>query len=360
MMICFRADASLEIGTGHVMRCLTLAQLLQTQGHSCIFLCKRHEGHLVEHIESLDFHVEIIETPPRLQQQFSLTHASWLGSTQEEDAKACASILERLKPHWLVVDHYALDILWEQTLAPYYQKLLVIDDLADRKHLANLLLDQNYGRNPNDYHNLVPPECTILTGPTYALLRPEFAQLRPYSLARREQGHCHNLLLNLGGVDQNNISEKLLNALTLCNFPKNFNITVVLGPKSPWQKEVKNQACKMPWPTQVLVGTNQMAQLMADHDLAIGAAGSTTWERCCLGLPTIMIVIAANQQLSAQALSAAGISYVLNSLNQLDVDLPSLMQSIDPIALQQMVQKSSTITMGTGANQICQIMALIH
>ncbi len=356
MVVCFRTDASLEIGTGHVMRCLTLAQLLRTKGHACHFLCQAHEGHLIEHIQSLGFNVDIIGPLPKTNTTNFLAHSHWLAGTQEDDANACIPTLARLQPHWLVVDHYALDDVWERALAPYYQKLLVIDDLADRQHIADILLDQNYGRHPNDYLNLVSHQCRVLTGPEYALLRPEFAELRSYSLVRRKEGHLHNLLLNLGGVDQHNVTTQLLQALALCPFNHDFRITVVLGPKAPWQQKVREQAKVMPWPTKVLVGTSEMAQLMADHDLAIGAAGSTTWERCCLGLPTIMIVIAANQLLSAQSLADAGVTYTLTSLAHAGLALPELMRSIDTAALRQMAQKSSTITAGTGANLIANLM----
>ena len=186
MKITFRTDASLQIGTGHVMRCLTLADALAARGAYCQFICRAHDGNLIEFIRRKGLTAHPLPAGAALPRSpTDPTHAAWLGATQAEDAEACAPILAAQRPDWLIVDHYALDARWERALAPHYRKLMVIDDLADRPHSCDLLLDQTFGRDAADYRPLVPADCRLLCGSHYALLRPEFAALRPYSLQRR-------------------------------------------------------------------------------------------------------------------------------------------------------------------------------
>src|SRR5690606_2585434 len=140
-------------------------------------------------------------------------HSHWLGATQTQDAAGCVPILAKLNPDWLIVDHYALDARWERALKPHYRKLMVIDDLADRPHQCDLLLDQTFGRDAEDYQTWVPANCRLLCGSHYALLRPEFAALRPYSLARRATPQLRQLLITMGGVDKDNATGQVLEAL---------------------------------------------------------------------------------------------------------------------------------------------------
>lgn len=307
------------------MRCLTLADVFTAKGAECKFICREHEGNLIEFIRSKGYvtHVlpvaqEASEASPVAGQEdfyFNLPHAQWLGATQAQDAEACAPILAAQRFDWLVVDHYAMDQHWEVALAPYYRQLMVIDDLADRAHNCDLLLDQNLGRQPAHYAQWVPAHCRVLTGPHYALLRPEFAALRTYSLQRRHaQPALRQLLITMGGVDQPNATGQVLQALKTCAMPAKCHITVVMGSTAPWLQNVQELAAQMPWPTDVLVNVSDMAQRMADSDLAIGAAGSTSWERCCLGLPTLMVVLADNQKEAAEHLEHAGAAHCL-SLN---------------------------------------------
>jgi UDP-2,4-diacetamido-2,4,6-trideoxy-beta-L-altropyranose hydrolase len=307
MQIAFRTDASLQIGTGHVMRCLTLADSLRKRGATCIFVCRAHTGHLLQLIEQRGHAtVALPAGEDTYQAPADPTHAAWLGAHWSADAEQTRQALGNALVDWLVVDHYALDRRWEQTLRPHCRKLMVIDDLADRPHDADLLLDQNLGRASNDYDGLLAPHTQTLIGPRYALLRPEFAQWRAYSLERREQAQLRNLLITMGGVDKDNATGQVLQALQSCELPEDLRITVVMGPHAPWLGQVQTLAARMQWPTQVLVGVSNMAQLMANSDLAIGAAGSTSWERCCLGLPAIQLVLALNQQSINAALNDVG------------------------------------------------------
>lgn len=351
-MIAFRADASLQIGTGHVMRCLTLAAALRDRGADCQFICRAHEGNLLDYIRSKGYITHTLPVgaaPPRSPADLSHTH--WLDATQAEDADVCAPILAAQRPDWLIVDHYALDARWERALAPHYRQLMVIDDLADRSHASDLLLDQTLGRKATDYQPLVPVDCTLLCGSQYALLRPEFAALRPYSLQRRARPVLRELLITMGGVDKDNATGQVLQALRNCPLPTDCRITVVMGATAPWLAEVREQAQDMPWLTKVLVGVNDMAKLMADSDLAIGAAGATSWERCCLGLPTIILVLAENQRKIAEALSEAGATHMFEASkleNQSLID-PKWLK---PLSLGTMSAAAASITDGLGVNHV--------
>jgi UDP-2,4-diacetamido-2,4,6-trideoxy-beta-L-altropyranose hydrolase len=358
--VAFRVDASLQMGTGHVMRCLTLADALALQGGECQFICREHPGNLIEHIRSKGFQVHalplrdsaganlIAVNVPTAEPQ--LAHAAWLGSTQEKDAAECTAILSELIPDWLIVDHYALDARWETALKSHYRKLMVIDDLADRPHQCDLLLDQTFGRNAKDYAPWLPDACTLLCGSQYSLLRPEFADLRAYSLERRKKPQLEHLLITMGGVDKDNATGQVLEALKSTELPANCRITVVMGTTAPWLAEVRQLAEQMPWSTTVKVGVSNMAQLMAESDLAIGAAGATSWERCCLGLPTLMLVLADNQRTVAHSLEHASAVYLLQGPQEILDRLPHLLNRLvsSPAQRASMSQAASHIADGHG------------
>ena len=284
-------------------------------------------------------------------------HGTWLGSTWQNDAKEAAAVLANLQPDWLVVDHYAIDELWEGALAAHYRQLLVIDDLADRPHRCNLLLDQNLGRRPQDYSQLVPAHCQVLTGPHYSLLRPEFAALRPYSLQRRQDYPAfRQLLITMGGVDQTNATKQVLLALKTCALPQSCRISVVMGLTAPWLQDIRELADQMPWPTEVVVNVSDMAQRIADSDLVIGAAGSTSWERCCLGVPTLIMVLADNQRGIANALVHVGaaIALELKTSEQFATQLQRNISHLvgNPTLLRSIGFAASWVTEGCGINLV--------
>ncbi len=324
MQVAFRADSSLQIGTGHVMRCLTLADALRERGASCAFVCRQHSGHLLALIAQRGHQALAL---PELQEgaqpnHNGTAHGHWLGTdwaTDAQDTQQALSAQAGGQPvDWLVVDHYALDARWEEALRPQAQRIMVIDDLADRLHACDLLLDQNLGRTEADYGGLLKGKTTTLVGPQYALLRPEFAALRAQSLARRHANpQLRRLLITMGGVDKDNATGQVLAALQSCSLPADLRVTVVMGPHAPWLAQVQTQATQMPWPTEVLAGVNNMAQLMAQSDMAIGAAGGTAWERCSLGLPSLVLVLAQNQLPGAVALQEEGAAVAMQSQQQI-------------------------------------------
>lgn len=368
MLVAIRVDASLAIGTGHVMRCLTLADALLKRGTRSIFICRPHVGHLISQIEERGHKVVALPTLSRAYEPpvASPTHAAWLGTDWKTDAAETQQELVDCMGNepldWLVVDHYALDYRWEKTLRTNARRIMVIDDLADRSHDCELLLDQNLGRDDQDYEGLVHSRTIKLIGPQFALLRPEFAELRSQSLVRRKQdSQLKHLLITMGGVDKDNATCHVLDAIKACALPSELRVTVVMGPHAPWLSQVQSQALQMPWLTDVLVGVNNMAQLMVDSDLAIGAAGSTSWERCCLGLPTLILVLADNQMAGAAALQNFGAAVVAERVDSVGALLSQIVMSDDyQKLLSRWSQSAATVTDGSGVDRVCKHLMVGH
>lgn len=358
----FRTDASIDIGAGHVMRCLTLADALRERGAHCRFVCRPHQGHLLDLIAQRGHEaIALDDADASFAVSADTAHAAWLGTDWATDVEQTRQTLGSQSMDWLVVDHYALGRNWEQAMRPYCRKLLVIDDLADRVHDCDLLLDQNLGRVEHDYVGLLKPGTRTLIGPQYALLRPEFAQWREYSLVRRAQPQLKNLLISMGGVDQGNATGHVLEVLKTLELPLDLHITVVMGQHAPRLTLVQAQAVEMPWPTQVLVGVSNMAELMAHSDLAIGAAGGSAWERCALGLPSMVLVLAENQQSGAAALQHAGAAVVVYKINEMRDFLMALIRTAGALVeLQQLSQVAADLADGHGAARVAQEMLGSH
>lgn len=358
MKVLFRVDASIDMGTGHVMRCLTLADSMASQGAECYFICREHVGNLIDTIRQrghLTYSLILYKEFSKINNSScDLKHSDWLGATQEEDAILCSTIIKSIQPDWVVIDHYGLDFRWERIVKPYFKRLMIIDDLADRKHECNILLDQTLGRDKNDYIKLVPEFCELLCGANNALLRPEFIYWREYSLKRRTNVGLRRILINLGGVDKDNITTMVLSYLEGSVLPSNCQITVVMGKTAPWVENVRNQAALMKWKTEVKVGVENMAELMANSDLAIGAAGSTSWERCCLGLPTIMLVLAENQILGAEELERNKAVISLKTDKNMKLEIIKIIKKLryKPSLLEEISISSRNISDGSGSNII--------
>lgn len=352
--VAFRSDASIQIGTGHVMRCLTLADALHARGARCSFICRQHSGHLLDMIAQRGHLAVALPSLATTTNRMpaDTAHATWLGTDWSTDAQQTREALGGESFDWLVVDHYALDHRWEQALRPYCHNLMVIDDLDDRPHDCDVLLDQNLGRSAQDYGGLLKPRTATLIGPQYALLRPEFAQLRSQSLARRTQPQLKHLLITMGGVDKDNATGQVLQALTACHLPADLRITVVMGLHAPYLADVKQQASQMPRPTQVLVGVSEMAQLMSGSDLCIGAAGSTSWERCCLGLPTLLLVLADNQLAGARALAQCGAVLPVTTKQKMAQVFAKFLSGSAIAQLKSLSQAAAEISDGLGADRI--------
>lgn len=359
MNVVFRADASVLIGTGHVMRCLTLANALIQSGHNCHFICREHSGHLGDLIRNHGFDLSLLapsHTTGDCDGQ-STPHANWLGASWLEDAEQTKRRLNGMSVDWLVVDHYALDARWESVMAPFVGRILAIDDIADRPHRCEVLLDQNLGRREGDYDGLIPPTAIPVVGPRYALLRPEFVQWREKSLARRRDPEVKRILVSLGGVDRTNITGRVLEALTRTSLPADTELDIVMGAASPALCDVQSQAKALPFKANVVVNISDMAKRMAFSDLSIGAAGSTSWERCCLGLPAVMVVLAENQRRIANALDSAGAAVMVEE-DEIASSLCSIVDSFhqSPEKLNAFSKEAAGVCDGEGALRLVSVM----
>jgi UDP-2,4-diacetamido-2,4,6-trideoxy-beta-L-altropyranose hydrolase len=334
MLVAIRADASLEIGTGHVMRCLTLAGLLRERGARNCFICREQPGNLCAAIEERGFQVR------RLSLDGEAEH-SWHRDA-DESRTAIESLGER--PGLLVVDHYGLDERWERSLRSRVGRILVLDDLADRHHDCDVLLDQNLHDAPESrYAGRVGEHTRVFVGPQYALLRPEFDQVAP---GVRDRG-LHRLLVFFGGVDPSNEALKVVLALRSLE-PHGLRVTVVLGPVSPHAASVSAAAAGSEG-IELLGATREMAALMAQADLAIGTCGGSAWERCALGLPSLVVVSADNQRDDARILHARGAVRSLGDAAVMTVDrwaaeIDNLRH--DPQALAKLSQASMNVMSG--------------
>lgn len=356
--VAFRTDASTQIGTGHVMRCLTLADALRERGAKCRFVSREHPGNLLDLVRERGHEALALPIDIRTSREPLTAHTGWLNGDVETDAQETRAALAESAVDWLIVDHYGIDARWERQLRAACRKLMVIDDLANRPHDCDLLLDQNLGRSIQDYAPLVPCNCTVLAGPKHALLRPEFASQRPYSLARRAKAELQHVLITMGGVDKDDATGQVLDALNETRFlPSNCRITVVMGQDASWLEKVRTKAAMLPWPVEVVVNARDMAKIMADSDLAIGAAGGTSWERCCLGLPAIIVALAENQRLGARALHEVGAALMLGDMDVIGEDLSQDFElKMAGLRLAEMAAVASTVTDGEGVGRVIATM----
>tara|TARA_R110000868_G_scaffold45808_5_gene151686 strand:- start:33353 stop:34471 length:1119 start_codon:yes stop_codon:yes gene_type:complete len=361
----FRADAATWIGTGHVMRCLTLADALSEAGASCGFICREHAGHLGPLILGRGHKLRLLPGVDVLAESYSgiqsaPLHAHWLGVTVEQDAAQTLELLTDEGVDWLIVDHYALDYRWENVVTSVCQKVMVIDDLADRLHNCDVLLDQTFSRLENDYLDIVSTRCQLLCGSSYAMLRPEFSRQRQDSLSRRRKGNfaVQRILITMGGVDAGNVTGDILNALSRTAILDTLYVTVVMGGTAPWLNNIRAQVPLLPFPVDIRVDVDNMAEVMSQADIAIGAAGATTWERCCLGLPSIMIVLAENQRMAGTELLRVGAAEVLAAPENIADELPALLEKLvtgGAGALDEMSAKAAVIVDGQGVQRVIDV-----
>lgn len=348
MNIVIRTDASSKIGSGHVMRCLSLSNALSKNGNDIRFICKEHTSNLINKIINIGYKVERLPVSKSKDSDVKSKHYEWLGGTQEDDAQKTINVIKSLAIDWMIVDHYALDERWHERVRHYVKQILVIDDLCDRKFNCDVLLNQNLGATKNNYHDLVPKSCKLLLGPKYALLRPEFAEWRDKSLERRKYlTKPKNILVAMGGVDAQNITTDIINKLAETSSLEGAVVNVVLGSQSQHIYTVKKAAKLSSHKVNIHLDTNRMAELMSQSDFAIGASGSSAWERCVLGVPSISYVVADNQINIANKLQKIGALVVIKSTDQ----LPAAIKVLES-ALRIFSQKSSEVLDGMGVLRI--------
>ncbi|PAE19805.1 UDP-2,4-diacetamido-2,4,6-trideoxy-beta-L-altropyranose hydrolase [Bacillus sp. 7504-2] len=318
MNVLFRVDASYQIGSGHVMRCLTLASELRKKGNHVIFLSRNLKGNLSEIIENKGYEVIILENPYE-ENIDSLFHSHWLGVKWATDAKQTLDVLKQLNVcvDWLVIDHYAIDEKWEKVVQNYVRRILVIDDLADRQHSCDVLVDQNYYLDlEKRYKGLVSESTIKLLGPQFAIIRDEFLVERALITERKRE---NNILLFFGGTDPTSETLKMVNYLKSAETVINGKIHVVVG-KNNNQKEMIRSFCNNNGNFVFHYEIDYMARLMRECCFAIVAGGTITWERYCMGLPALVIAVAHNQIEIAKNIATLNIDMFLGSSDEYSND----------------------------------------
>lgn len=355
MKIAIRADASIEMGGGHVMRCLTLADELAQRGATVQFICREHKGHLAKLIEDRGYAVSLLPLEYHYTAPSLPAHSQWVGASWQQDAEQCRCALNTAID-WMIVDHYGLDSNWHKKLRDQCRQIMVIDDLADRKLNCDLLLDQTADRMACDYRaQLGSAQTTFLLGSQYALLRQQFvtARLKKLSLHKPLSNGIDNLLIALGGTDPENISLQVLKLIENCGFAG--NVTLIVSSQAPHIETLTKYIVNKPR-VRLLSDVADMANLISTSDLVVGASGSSNWERCCLGAPSINLVLADNQSLVAAAMEKRNAARVIDTRSD---NWPELFQK-ELIQLdcleerEKLASQSKLICDGTGARLVSQ------
>ena len=336
-IIFIRVDSSTKIGYGHLIRCLALADTLK-KSFKINFICTNLNGNLISQICKKKFEVFRFNTKS---QRINV----------KKDAEKTISIIKkhRNKKSLLILDSYILSQEWENRVKPYVKRLIVIDDLMDRKHSCDLIIDQNLHTQMNSlYTKSVPKNCVKLLGPDYAILRNQFIAQRKY--ARIRSLPIKNILVSFGGTDNENHTLHALTSLKKLN--SDVNVNVVTGTANIGKKIIKN-FCKKNFNYNYFEQVENMAKLMQIADLCIGSSGTTTWERCCVGLPAIVAVASNDQKDIANAVSNNKCIINLGKIKKSDnVNYVRLMKNLKNSELQNMSRNCMKLVDGKGAARI--------
>jgi len=329
MKVFFRVDSSTLIGSGHLMRCLTLADSIKQLGGKVSFICCDLPGNISNFVKLKGYNLKLIQNfgdKSKIDILYDIQESQRILSCEDEI-------------DWLIIDHYEIDEYWEKKIRPFVKKIMVIDDLANRKHDCDLLLDQNFYINMEKrYHELVPYHCIQLLGPKYLLLRPEFKKFS--QINRKRDGIVKNILVFFSGTDPTNETIKSLEAIQKLDTP-HINYDIVVGAANS-KKDIIQDICKRLPNVKFYCQVENMAEMVYKADLALGAGGTAMWERCYLGLPSIVIIIAENQLKAVNDLSNTGAVYNLGWHEKVTSDLiaNSINKAINsPTSLQRMSKK---------------------
>jgi UDP-2,4-diacetamido-2,4,6-trideoxy-beta-L-altropyranose hydrolase len=332
-LVIFRADASAALGAGHVMRCLALVSTFLANGWSVGFAATADTFATVPSLTAMNEHLVL---PAPAEQELAALASRWPGG---------ADIL--------VVDHYRRGAVFERACRSWARRIVVIDDLADRSHDADVLVDSST-RTADSYSQLVPTHCRVLVGSAFALIRPEFERERAAALARRDGRPVGGILVSFGLTDDQNATALALTALGLAGF--DGAIHVVLGSAAPNLAAIRQ---KIGCNATLHVEPPDMAVFMRDADLAIGASGATAWERCCLGLPSIILITAKNQRGIAETIAEAGAGINLGPIEGITAgQLAAHVRSFvaDAARRRQIAQSAGCLIDAQGAQRIFSAM----
>ena len=350
-------DASSEMGAGHVMRCLSLATALQRGGAHCRFICRDHKGNLTMRIRREGFEVFVLPGNSFFRTSYqsdSSNPATHFGVDWGVDAQETIAALGPDRPDWLIVDHYALEARWHQKLRPYCRKIMVIDDLADRNHDCDLFLDQNLTAGmATRYDHLLPASCPRLLGPQFALLQAAYAKLHPLSPPRL--GPVRRLLVSFGGRDPHGLTDSAL--LAILDLGRADLLVDLVADEESTRWPLLVEKVRGNPHIQLHPSMDSLARLMLRADLALGAGGVTSWERCCLGLPALVVTTAENQIAIAKELHLRKMVRYLGHHSQLPFRcLQSALRDVLDENLEDWSLRCLATVDGLGAERVADLM----
>lgn len=365
LKVIFRSDASVEQGTGHLMRCLVLADELRKRGHECIFLTQSFLP---------DFLVQIEERKHRLirlrkndtcleMSNINNEYLTWLGRSIVQDALETRDIVNYEKPNIVIADHYAIDANWMKIVSNDDVKTVIIDDLANREHFCDILIDQNFGRTSTQYETRVLKKTKILAGAQYIFIGDDFKKVREIMQRERLNRRPKCLNICMGGMDKDNATHSVLETVANLDHFKNWSIDVVLRSSSPHSDMIKEYIKSKKNNIKLYLDCENMASLFGKADLAIGAGGVSLWERCCVGLPTVLLTIADNQVPAALAMNGTGAIVYSGDIRyenweyQLGNNLKLLAQNAN--AIHRMANNAFSVCDGNGLNKVCDMIELV-
>lgn len=354
--VAIRVDASTLLGTGHLMRCLVLARGLRVRGCQVTLISREHPGHLSDWVETSQG-FPVLRLPGIIPADGANPEDGGLGVSEAEDADATIELLDAAGGADLaIVDHYGLSRPWEERVRTRVRRLLAIDDLANRPHEVDVLLDPNVHSEPSArYHDLVSSRTRLLLGPRYVPLRPAF--LRRARTLRRRPGAGSRILVYFGGTDRGGILQASLEALARLQWPGR-DVIVLVGATDPRREALMALSESVGY--RALPGLGQdMPRLMSRVDMALGACGSTQWERCVMGLPSLVVTLARNQEATARALDSMGVVRLAGSIG--DCHVPGLMAHLSelrahPAERRRMVERGRALVDGQGADRVIQVL----
>lgn len=354
--IAFRVDSSKWIGSGHAVRCATLGRALARSGFEVHMVSREMPGNAFRYFREQGFELHPLPRVDAPCQKGDLEHSAWLGVDQESDLRESEEILSSLGGvDWLVTDHYALDHHWQEPIREFAHRILAIDDFADRKLDADLLLDQNFFTNAEArYQGLLPPACKMMLGPRYALLKEDFQELA-LEVQARERGEIERILVSFGGFDEADLTSQWVE--TFIAVGRNGVKADVVISKTHHSWEKLNKLAEAHAGLELHSDLPSLGPLMSKADLAFGAGGTTTWERCCLGLPSVVISLAQNQVPIASALEETGIVNYLghhDSVSSMDLK-KVLMDQLNLGFNSRMSDASRKLVDGKGAQRIVEV-----
>ena len=322
------------------------------------FICRAFDDSAGQMVRRAGFEVESLPfSNDDTQAGRDLTgYCRWLGVEPDRDANETIRAMKAIDAvDWLIVDHYALDHFWESKMRPHVGKILAIDDIANRAHDCDVLVDQNHGHEDGRYTGLIPAQCQALVGAKYALLRDEFYRARQSSPER--SGYIERILVFYGGVDSTNETCKAVSALAALDKLEPI-VEAVIGAANRQTEEIAERVATLP-NARVHTRVERMSELMITADLCLGAAGTTSWERCCLGLPTVMTAVAENQISIARAIDQAGAGAYLGTPELVTAEMltETIEQlAISPRSLMGLSMCAKTLVDGLGAQRVAGVM----